>query len=439
MNKDRRFTLTFHPSARRQMATKPPAIVLGGYVAGLCVIRGLRVMGIPTVAVWNAKGEVARVSRHAGIRVEAPHPERAEEDYIDLLVGLAERTEGGLLVPTSDPTLGVVARHMELLERYYDVACVDWETAQQFLDKRLTYELAHRLGIGTPRTIEFGSAQEMETAAAGLAYPCVVKPRHSHLYFERFGSKMAIAETHNELIRSWNEATELGFEVLVQEFVPGDDTHGVNYNAYVCDGRPAVEVTAQKLRLSPPKIGFPRVVVSKEVPEVIEPGRQLLRAMGFHGFANIEFKKDPRDGTYKLMEVNGRHNNSGMLSVRAGVNFPWIMYRHLVQGEIPPSGLAQKNGVYWIAVPSDPVRSVKEFRNGHLPLRHYLRPYLRPHVFDTLDRRDPRPFLTKLGGALWARLRRSALGRHPTRSNPKTPPRAARCGGSSRSASSAVR
>ena len=116
----------------------------------------------------------------------------------------------------------------------------------------------------------------------------------------------------------------------------------VNYNAYVSDGRPAVEVTAQKLRLSPPQMGFPRVVVSKEVPEVIEPGRQLLSAMGFHGFANIEFKKDPRDGTYKLMEVNGRHNNSGMLSVRAGVNFPWIMYRHLVQGELPPSGLTQK-------------------------------------------------------------------------------------------------
>jgi D-aspartate ligase len=391
-------------SARRQTATEPPAIVLGGYVAGLSVIRGLGVMGILTVAVWNTKEEVARASSHAGIRVEAPHPERAEDDYVDLLVGLAERTEGGLLVPTSDATLDVVARHKELLERYYDVACVDWEIAQRFLDKGRTYELARRLGIGIPRTIEFGSAQEIEAAGAGLAYPCLVKPRHSHRYFERFGSKMAIARTHNQLIKSWNEANELGLELLVQEFIPGDDTHGVNYNAYVCDGRPAVEFTAQKLRLSPPQIGFPRVVVSKEIPEVIEPGRRLLNAMGFHGFANVEFKKDARDGTYKLMEVNGRHNNSGLLSVRAGVNFPWIMYQHLVRGELPPSGLAQRNGIYWISVPSDPVRSLREFRNGQLPLRDYLRPYLRPHVFDILDRRDLRPFLAKLARALGERL-----------------------------------
>jgi D-aspartate ligase len=380
------------------------AIVLGGYVAGLGVIRGLAAMGIPTVAIWNAKQEVARVSAHAGIRVEAPHPERAEEDYIDLLVGLAERTAGGLLVPTSDATLGVVARHKELLERYYDVACVDWETAQRFLDKGRTYELAHDLGIEIPRTVEFGSAEEMETGTAGLAYPCLVKPRHSHRYFQRFGSKMVIARTHNELIKAWNEANDVGLEVLVQEFIPGDDTHGVNYNAYVCDGRPAVEFTSQKLRLSPPRIGFPRVVVSTELPGVIEPGRRLLSGMGFHGFANVEFKKDARDGTYKLMEVNGRHNNSGLLAVRAGVNFPWIMYRHLVRGEVPPSGLAQRNGVYWISVPSDPIRSVKEFRNDRLPLRHYLRPYLRPHVFDILDRRDLRPFLAKLAGAVRTRL-----------------------------------
>jgi D-aspartate ligase len=394
-------------AAPRRTATNPPAIVLGGYVAGLGVIRGIGVMGIPTVAVWNAKQEVARVCRYAGVRVEAPHPEDAEDDYIELLVGLSERTEGGLLVPTSDATLGVVARHKDLLERYYDVACVDWEIAQWFLDKARTYELARRLGIGIPRTIECDSAQEMEAATKELAYPCVLKPRHSHRYFERFGSKMAMAQTHKELIKSWKEATELGLQVMVQEFIPGDDTHGVNYNVYVCDGRPAVECTAQKLRLSPPQIGFPRVVVSAEIPEVIEPGRRLLSAMSFHGFANVEFKKDARDGTYKLMEVNGRHNNSGLLSVRAGINFPWIMYQHLVRREAPPSGLAQKNGIYWISLPSDPVRSVRALRKGQLRLRDYLRPYLQPHVFDLLDRRDLRPFLAKLAGALLARLGRT--------------------------------
>src|SRR5437867_3121057 len=67
-----RESLPLGVASGRRTATKPPAIVLGGYVAGLGVIRGLGVMGIPTVAVWNTRNEVARVSRYAGRRLEAP-------------------------------------------------------------------------------------------------------------------------------------------------------------------------------------------------------------------------------------------------------------------------------------------------------------------------------------------------------------------------------
>src|SRR5206468_8174445 len=106
--------------------------VLGGYVAGLGVIRALGVMGIPIVAVWNAPAEIARVSAYVGTRVEAPDPEAAEEDYVDLLVRLAERTGGGVLVPTSDETVGVVALHMELLAFLSAVLCLTWESAARY-------------------------------------------------------------------------------------------------------------------------------------------------------------------------------------------------------------------------------------------------------------------------------------------------------------------
>ena len=78
----------------------------------------------------------------------------------------------------------------------------------------------------------------------------------------------------------------------------------------------------------------------------------------------------------------------------------------LVEGELPASSVAQTNGIYWISVPSDPVRDLRWLRNEHLGLRHYLLPYLRPHVFDILDLRDPWPFLAKLAAGLRARLHR---------------------------------
>ena len=339
-------------SSTPRLGTKPPALVLGGYIAGIGVIRALVAMGIPTVAVWSAEGEVARVSAHAAIRIEAPDPEGAEADYIDLLLRLSERTGGGLLVPTSDATLGVVARNKELLARHYDVACVEWEIAQRFLDKapdpRVGQVLGHRDSLDVRSRLAGRDRGSQVTARLSLRGQT---PQQSPL-LAHFGSKMAVARTYDELIEAWTEADEVGLEVVVQEFVPGDDSHGANYNAYFWDGRPVVEFTAQKLRLSPPRIGFPALVRSREIPELIEPGRRLLQGMGFYGFGNVEFKQDQRDGTYKLMELNGRHNNSGLLAVRAGVNFPWIMYRHLVEGELPTSSVAQKNGIYWISMPT---------------------------------------------------------------------------------------
>src|SRR5207249_9127600 len=116
---------------------------------------------------------------------------------------------------------------------------------------------------------------------------------------------------------------------------------------YVVDGAPVVEFTSRKVRLAPPDFGFPTAVVSAPVPEVVGPGRRIVAAMGIEGFANVEFKRDARDGSYKLMEVNGRPNMSGALAVRCGIDFPLIAYRHLVHGVVPTAQRWER-GVYWV-------------------------------------------------------------------------------------------
>ncbi len=123
--------------------------------------------------------------------------------------------------------------------------------------------------------------------------------------------------------------------MLIQELIPGPDAYGVNYNAYRVGGAIVAECTARKVRQAPPGFGLPRVVRSVEVPQVVEPGRAILEALGLEGFACTEFKYDARDRTFKLLEVNGRHNLSTLLSVRSGMNFPWISYRHLTSGTLP--------------------------------------------------------------------------------------------------------
>ena len=376
------------------MNTNPPAYVLGGHEAGLAVIRSLGRAGLPVVSVVSSPREHGGRSRYATSRATAPDPADRTRDYIEFLLGLGDEYGDGILVPTTDESVEAVSTHREELAARHRLACPSLWAAEHFLDKRLTSEVAGAAGVEAPATSCPDTPEELERCACDLRFPCLIKPRESYRYTRAFGVKMTRVEDRDELRAAWRAAHDAGIGVLVQEIIPGPETGGVNYNLYMVDGEPAVEFTSRKVRLSPPDFGFPCVVRSAPVPEVVEPGRRIARALGVQGFANVEFKQDERDGRYKLMEVNGRPNMSGELAIRCGVDFPLMTYRHLVHGVVPAPASCPRD-VYWIHEVADPGILFSRWRRGQLALRQALVPYLSRHVFASFALRDPGPFVDR--------------------------------------------
>lgn len=370
-----------------------PAIVLGSHTMGLGVIRALGAKGVPVIAVSYESKDMGHVSKYVVERVQGPHPEHDEDGFLELLRQVASRFDDSILFPVSDESLKIVSKNKPLLEDYYTVACTEWAITEQFIDKKFTYSLAESLGVPAPRTYTISSREDIDRYHETIVYPCLLKPSQSHRYFQRFGRKMVKIENSDQLMANYQGAAEFDLEVMLQELIPGDDSSGVNYNSYFWEGQPIAEFTAQKLRGAPVELGSPCVAVSKQIPEVIAPGRKILKAMKFYGYSCTEFKKDPRDGEYKLMEVNGRHNLSTLLAVRCGLNFPWIHYSHLAEGKLL-SGIEYREGVNWI----DLFRDVSCFRaytrNGGTVSR-FVKPYTGSRVFAVLDLRDPRPFIAR--------------------------------------------
>ena len=373
----------------------PFAYVVGGFEAGLAVVGSLGRAGVPVVSVVSSPRETTRHSRWVTACVTVPDPADRTTDFVAALLRLADEHGPGLLVPTTDEALEAVAAHHDELSARHTVACATEGVAQGFLDKRITSDIAERVGVEAPRTVSPGSYDELETLLDRLKFPCLVKPAESYRYNRAFGIKMKRVHTPDELRAAWGEAFDLGIGTMVQELIPGPETGGVNYNVYVVDGEPRVEMTSRKLRLSPPDFGYPCAVVSTQVPEVVEAGRAIVRGMGIEGFANVEFKQDERDGRYKLMEVDGRPNMSGRLAVRCGVDFPLLTYRHLVDG-VPPTASPWREGVHWLNEFTDTRILVGRWRDGRLPPLRGLRPYLSRRVLATFDARDPGPFLARL-------------------------------------------
>jgi hypothetical protein len=69
-------------------------------------------------------------------------------------------------------------------------------------------------------------------------------------------------------------------------------------------------------------------------PALQQRAEDLLASLGWTGVAMVEFKVDPRDGEPKLLEVNPRFWGSLHHAILCGVDFPFLLYRLAVDGDV---------------------------------------------------------------------------------------------------------
>ena len=380
-----------------------PALVLCCSKAGLAVIRSLGSRGIPVAGLCYGRAQPAAASRHLRRACRCPDPNEDERGFIEFLLALGAEWQGAVVFPTDDASLVAVSRRKAELSRRYRVAAADWDVVRVLIEKRHTYELAERHGIPCPRMRVTHDEREALAFAREVGFPCLLKPSVGHAFFHRYHAKMLMVPEAETLRRAMAELADYDAELMLCEFIPGDETCGVTYNSYCDEGRPRHEFTAQKLRLKPRLIGFPTAIVGRWLPEVAAAGRQVLAALGYSGFSCTEFKRDPRDGVYKLMEVNARPNYSGWLAVNSGRDFPYLGYLAATGAEPAGDGrhaAPQTDGICWIDEERDAKDLLAAVRGGRGALWSHLEPYRGRHVFAVWSAADPLPAARQLADTL---------------------------------------
>jgi D-aspartate ligase len=158
------------------------------------------------------------------------------------------------------------------------------------------------------------------------------------------------------------------------------------------DGQPLAWGVARRARQYPIDFGkFSTYVESVEQPAIEEPSRRLLSAIRYTGIIELEFKRDPRDGVLKLLDVNGRFWAWHTLGRRAGVDFPYLQWQ-AIHGE-PVGETRVRAGVRWMRALTDVPAAVDSMRAGALSPREYLASFRPPVEFAIFAFDDPLPAL----------------------------------------------
>ena len=262
-------------------------------------------------------------------------------------------------------------------------------------DKRAQMEAAWRAGVDTPKTVFVSSGAELEAAAGEIRFPAVLKPVESLAFKLRFHRHILDVETPAELQRIYDKVDDLGV-LMLQERIPGGEDELWTVGSYLdAESRPLAVFTGHKLRQYPHAGGSCLAGVSRWDDKLADAALRLLQELRFHGVSQVEFKRDPRDGRFCLMEVNARHWKWHGLAARCGVNLSLAAYRDAI-GD-PYIARRQQDGVKWIVANKDVPLALLEIARRQRSAPEYLRS-LRGTRMDGLHALDdPLPGLLNAG------------------------------------------
>jgi len=401
---------------------KVPVIVFGDFVAAYGVIRALSPAGIPIHIVSQRGRGIATRSRHVGHvlaqRSSAPDVYERLSEWIRAK-GLDDAV---VMVAGDDHYLEVLARGRDRLPSGLRWTLPGVEAVERVRDKRLTYQIAERVGVPCPRTAECTTREALAAALSdttAFPLPVLMKPQDSGRFFAEHNMKAVTCDTVDEALAAWDRFEGFYGRVLLQELVPGPERNLVCLKAVLNrDSEPLAVFVDRKVRARREFLAC-SLAVSTWSDEVVELGLRLLKEVGYQGYASVEFKLDERTGQHELMEINGRISLNHTNALRAGLNLPAVMYDEALRGPLPPLGELRREfeaGVLWWCPWTDALNFVDAVRGGPGGVAGFVRSLVgRPRITEPLALDDPLPAVAITADSLRFVARKLARRRRETR------------------------
>jgi predicted ATP-grasp superfamily ATP-dependent carboligase len=306
-------------------------LVLDGYWnKSVAAVRSLGRAGLRVGAGECTRFAPALFSRHCARRFLYPSPAESPEAFLDALERELELGRYDVLLPMEFRTQRLATAARRRLERSVRIPFAEPDVADRLDDKGAVAAEAARLGIPVPATFFPGGPGGAREMAGRLPYPVLVKPRRSS------GGRGIRAASGPEGFLEAYAAVHARFpDPIVQERLPpGGDALGVavlmNFSS-----QPRATLAYRRVREYPVAGGPGTLRESVDGGGIREAAIRLLAAARWSGPAMVEFRVDPRDGEAKLLEVNPRFWGSLHHGAACGVDFPVLLYRMAMDGDIP--------------------------------------------------------------------------------------------------------
>lgn len=373
--------------------------------SALAATRSLGMRGHSVIIAADRHPALASVSRYASVVETCPSPAADPTGFVAAIVRIAALHRVDVLLPMTEITTLLLTEHQHLLPPQCRLPFPATDCVARASNKAYVLQAARELGVPVPATHIAESSEDALSVAEALAYPTVLKPARSRVRTANGWLSTAVTyatsqEIFEHKIRNMREEE---FPLLIQERIQGP---GVGVFACFDNGKPIAWFTHRRIREKPPSGGVSVLRESAPLdPIAVDHANKLLTHLRWHGVAMVEFKRDDRDGSLRLMEINGRFWGSLQLAIDAGVDFPALLVE-LAAGQHPEPVESYRVGVrsrwFWGDVDSLLTVLIRSRASLNLPPNHpgrlrtlwdFLKFGGKQQRDEILRLNDPRPWL----------------------------------------------
>lgn len=312
-----------------------PAVVVGSGLSVLGVMRSLGRAGIPFYNLNPQRDYVASSRWHRPAPWGQLDDAQPLGDYLERLP-----LERAVLFTTNDDRVREASTLDATLTVRFPASIASAATIDTLLDKLAFARVLVDRGVPHPRTFALSDERDLDGVPEDVFAHCFLKPRHSLAFNRRYKTKGVRVASRGEAREQLRRIRADGFDPILQEYIPGEASAHYFVDGFIDrHGSACGRFARQRIRMYPPHFGNSSSMISvdlKTVDAAVRNVEQLLAHLRYRGIFSAELKLDPRDGLFKLLEVNCRPWWFNGFAADCGVDVTLMAYQDALGMDVEP-------------------------------------------------------------------------------------------------------
>jgi len=353
-----------------------PVIVIAPGFHGHAIARSLGRMGVAVYGVHADEHSPAARSRYWRRNFIWDIEKAPPADSLDWLFRLRRQVGSRpLLIPTDDRSSVFLTDHTEILKQGFLFPSQRPGLTRALSNKQQMYYLCKKHSIPTAETAFPRSRKDVMAFCQTATFPVMLKGIDTQALRDRTGLKMVPVHDPETLLKAYDRMENTDDpNIMLQEYLGGFRSSWMFDGYFNLESDCLFGLTANVIRQYPAYTGVTSLGICLRNETVAQQTCAFMKAIGYSGALDMDYKFDPRTGLYKLTDANPRIGRTFRLFVDSlGMDVARALYLDLTR---QPIHVGQaREGRKWVVENFDLVSSLTYCRDEKLNVMGWLGSY----------------------------------------------------------------